>query len=1207
MGNNLIDKCFSARGQEKNFPVKQVFFGGITPSKALYFSGISRNPKESGLFSPRQITSVVTKPQVVIVKKFWRNPVIAFLASLKMSAGLMVIAAIASAKATFIESDYGRDAAYDLVYAARWFEGVLALLVISLVLLFFRRWPYKPRNVGFVLLHVSIIVILLASGMTRYMGFEGTMAIREGESSNYYFSQKPHIQAEWDGQVSSFGVRLWRPGQNSNWGKIHFGGQEYELGVTEYWPHFSQSYQPGPGGQPGLQFGRAMGGEVTNDMLIQGERTTIGQAQAFYRTAPFSGEVSLSQYGDLRVRVGGQSCSFPVGLPDGAVHDCGGYLFEITEFQTTFKVGAGSSSDGPMTNPMIRVAITAPDGTAGEKLLFALHPDFSMGHSGGEEDFADLDVLYQVSTGVEFAPGGETGLQGRATFAIMTMDMGNEEQGEIPAGEIFSVTESFLYVNDENGFSFVAAHILDSVVLAPSQTADAKAGAAARIVVRDGQGNEVDAICRKYGASERVQLGDKEIKLTFGPVLRQVPYTLHLDDFVLETYPGSDNPATYESYVSISDPTKGVSGQKAHIYMNHPLNYAGTKHFQSSYDPDRKGTVLTLNKDPGKWPTYFGYALLSLGFLLIVTKDLIWPLKKRTAKAAAVTLALLAMGGFGAEAKAQSGHEGHDHAPVPDFTTLSNPAREQASRLIVQDYRGRMKPLDTLAREMVMKVAKKTKFQDREPVDMYLSWTANSSYWWNQPCIAVRYPGLKDLLGVDHSVKHVSPASLYENGKYRLGAAVEEAHRTPDRDRSKTQRKLISFDERFNLLYMTFQGATLRLYPVPGDANNTWLDIQSVSEKLGADVAPAYNAAYGEFGEGLHMGDNGLILRGVQKIHALQAQYGAEVIPSDMKLSAELMYNKAHIFSWMMVPLLGAFAILMPLYVWNLFRNRGARLSFRNPFYSLGMFLYGGAFVGMIFGYVVRWIASGRAPLSNGHESLLFISLSVVLAGLLFELAYRMSAPAGLSALLTVVILGVSMLSVFDPAIGPLVPVLVSYWLNIHVTIITSSYGFLGLAALVGALILILLSMPISRNNDNVRAAIKTLDGINHNVLVAGLGLLSIGTLLGGVWANESWGRYWGWDAKETWSLITILVYAVVLHFRWIPAIRSVWLSASASLAAIGSVVMTYFGVNYFLSGLHSYAQGDAAQVPDWVFIFAASVVALIAISGVMNRKRGWQ
>jgi cytochrome c-type biogenesis protein CcsB len=244
--------------------------------------------------------------------------------------------------------------------------------------------------------------------------------------------------------------------------------------------------------------------------------------------------------------------------------------------------------------------------------------------------------------------------------------------------------------------------------------------------------------------------------------------------------------------------------------------------------------------------------------------------------------------------------------------------------------------------------------------------------------------------------------------------------------------------------------------------------------------------------------------------------------------------------------------------------------------------------------------------LSNGYESLIFIALMVAIAGLVFESRSREGVSAGLSSLLTTVILGTAMLSTFDPDIGPLMPVLASYWLNIHVTVITGSYAFLGLSAALGAQTL-LLYLAKGPGRTTVRAAIERLDRLNNNVMITGLAFLTIGTLLGGVWANESWGRYWGWDPKETWSFVTILVYAVILHFRFIPALRSSWLHAALSLAAIASVVMTYFGVNYFLSGLHSYASGDAATVPSWVHIGVLIIAVLIGFSYAVKVTRKWQ
>ena len=1154
---------------------------------------------------------------MVLVKGFFKNPVIAFFSSLKLSAGLMVVVGIASAKATFIESDYGRVAAYDLIYAARWFEVLLFLVTVSLTLQFFKRWPYKPRGYGFMLVHIAIVVILVSSGITRYMGFEGVMPIREGQSSDYYYSDRPHLQATLGEETDSYPVRLWKPGKNNIWKNVTLGGAKYKLGVTEFWPHFVETYQPGPGGIPALQYGTSHNGDVATHTLLKGGKGTIAGIETKYLTGGFSEAMSNSPFGDLRLHVAGATCTIPVEPGSDAEHSCGGHKFRIIEFQADFKVGGAPNSVGPLLNPMIRVTITAPDGATGERMLFALHPDFSMGHGGGEDEFAGLDLLYQVNRGIEFAAGGETGLQGRASIPIRTMDMNTQEEAAYTAGEIFPIHEEVLYASPENDLSFVTVGIYDSVVLTPANSETPGAGAAAQVVIRDGAGNEAKAICREHDRPQRVTLGGQTIELSYAPVFEKLPYSLHLDDFVLQTYPGSDNPATYESWVTLTDREKGIEGKKVHIFMNNPLDHRGTKHFQSSYDPDRKGTVLTVNNDPGKLPTYFGYTLISLGFLLIMLKDLLFPTRKKTDRSlnapkavAAVLVVLLGAGTVGGvlaqthDPDDGQDHSGHNHQAPTGFVQLAEPAREVAARMTIQDYRGRMKPFDTLAREMVMKIAKRSKFEGRHPVDQYLSWSLNPRYWADRSIIAVRFPGLKDLLGVDHSVKHVSYNSLFgSDGQYRISVQVQEAHRTPDRDRTKTQRKLISFDERFQLLNMTFRGFNLKMYPVPGDENDTWLAFQDVTLRLNAEQQDAYRAAFASLSRGVESGSNAMIMDGLTKTRALQEQYGAAVIPSRRVVSAELFYNRSHIFSWMMIPLLGTFFVLMPVYLWNLFRNRNARISFRNPFYTLGLAMFAFAIGGMILGYTMRWIASERIPISNGHESLLFIAISVALAGLIFELVYRMGAPGALGGLLTTIVLGVSMLSTFDPAIGPLVPVLVSYWLNIHVTIITSSYGFLGLSALIGALTLFLL---MAKGQDNLKEAIITLDNANKHILITGLGLLTVGTLLGGVWANESWGRYWGWDAKETWSLITILVYAVVLHFRWIPQLRSVWLNASGSLAAIASVVMTYFGVNYFLSGLHSYAQGDAAQVPDWVFIGSGLAIALITVSGFVSRGKKW-
>src|SRR5659263_180783 len=197
----------------------------------------------------------------------------------------------------------------------------------------------------------------------------------------------------------------------------------------------------------------------------------------------------------------------------------------------------------------------------------------------------------------------------------------------------------------------------------------------------------------------------------------------------------------------------------------------------------------------------------------------------------------------------------------------------------------------------------------------------------------------------------------------------------------------------------------------------------------------------------------------------------------------------------------------------------------------------------------------------------------------------------------------VAHLSFMDPEITNLVPVLKSYWLTLHVSVITGSYGFLGLGAILGLITLILLSLSNVSNRERIANTIDELTVINFKTLTLGLYFLTIGTFLGAVWANESWGRYWGWDPKETWSLITIVIYTLVTHSRMIPGLKNVYAFNLLSLFAFSSVLMTYFGVNYYLSGLHSYAGGDSVPVPVFVYIAVIVLVSLSVIAYMKYRK----
>ncbi len=1152
------------------------------------------------------------------MKKLFQNPVLAALASLRLAAVLLIIFGAAIGVATFLEARWGRDGAYELVYAARWFEALLALLVVNLTLSLFQRAPYRLRNVGFVLLHVSMIIILVAAGITRYFGYEGSMHIREGQSADFIYSSRDYVQIFRGDETRSFAQRLYKPGVQNHARNVTLGGTSYKMGVSEYWPHYEEQWVPGQNGVAALTYTtRGMGG-MTSETLFEDSRGTLGNVPVTFTREPLASRPATSRYGDLRVRAGGEVCTLPIQRGPGALGTCGGWRFELVEFHSDFKVGGSPADpDGPLTNPMVKLAITAPDGKKGERMLFALHPEFSMNHAGGADAFAQLDLLYSVDNGVEIARGPGGGLVMRAPFPVTASGMSGTETREIPAGEVFPLQTRVLYVNEAAGLQLMPSDIQTSLVRSAGASDNPNAPAAARLFV-ECNGERAETVVMRGANPAEVTVAGETIGLTYGPIVLPVAYSLTLEDFVLETYPGSDNPASYESFLKLTDARAGIQDKPVHIWMNNPLNHAGSKHFQSSYDQDRKGTILSVNHDPGKWPTYFGYGLLTLGFLLILARDLFSrqsnpdALRASSAKvregALAGALALCGLLAAGAaQAQVEPGHEGHDHGPGQHdnagHVVLNERTRAEAAQLIVQDFQGRMKPLDTLAREMSMKVTKSTRFEGRDPLDMLLAFAVQPTYWWSHPVIAVRNPGVKQLIGASPDAKHVSAASLFENETYMLQDDVEEAHRTPARERTKTQQQLISFDERLHMLYLSLQGNTLRLYPVPGDPNKTWLGISEVAERLTPQQKTEYDAAFAGLFGGLQSGDQARVLEGIRLTRELQQKYGADALPTGAAVKAELILNKLQPFVWSTVPYLVGFAVLMVAFFYGLLKRDAKPWVWRHPLYLTGMVLFIAGLSLHAYGYVLRWIASGRAPLSNGHESLLFIALAVGVAGLIFELTSRQAAAGSLGALLTAVVLGVSMMGTFDPAIGPLVPVLASYWLNIHVTIITASYGFLGLSALLGALTLVLFMVEASRRRD-FGPAVAKLDRLNVAVMTTGLGMLAIGTYLGGVWANESWGRYWGWDAKETWALVSILVYAAILHFRWIPALRNAFVQAACSLVAISSVVMTYFGVNYFLSGLHSYAAGEAAAVPSWVYIGWVIMFAFIGAGYVAWRSR---
>jgi cytochrome c-type biogenesis protein CcsB len=252
-------------------------------------------------------------------------------------------------------------------------------------------------------------------------------------------------------------------------------------------------------------------------------------------------------------------------------------------------------------------------------------------------------------------------------------------------------------------------------------------------------------------------------------------------------------------------------------------------------------------------------------------------------------------------------------------------------------------------------------------------------------------------------------------------------------------------------------------------------------------------------------------------------------------------------------------------------------------------------------GLIARWYISGHAPWSDAYESMIYVAWATMFFGLAFDRKSKLTIASG--AFVASMILMIAHWSWMDPSIANLQPVLNSYWLMIHVAVIVASYGPFTLGMILGIVALLLILLTNDKNKEKMKLNIQEITYINEMALTIGLVMLTIGNFLGGQWANESWGRYWGWDPKETWALISIMVYAFVIHALFVPSLRGTWVFNLMSVFAFYSIMMTYFGVNFYLTGLHSYASGDKVVTPSFVYISVAAVTLLGILSFFQYKK----
>lgn len=678
---------------------------------------------------------------------------------------------------------------------------------------------------------------------------------------------------------------------------------------------------------------------------------------------------------------------------------------------------------------------------------------------------------------------------------------------------------------------------------------------------------------------------ENTIVVEYGPKEVKLPFELKLNKFVVERYPGSNSPSSYRSEVKLIDKDKNVEIPFS-IYMNHILKHHGYRFYQSSYDKDEKGTILSVNHDrAGMMVTYIGYILLFIFIILSIfnKKSLFRTITinafKSPAKKIGITILAILLSStisFSQESKLVV-----DKKVADDF-----------GKVLVQDQKGRTKPLYTLSNDIIRKVTKKNQFEDYNSMQVFLGFYADFDNWRNVPLIKIGNSDLAEKLRISGDYAAFTDVVDLQTNQYKIGSLVDEAYSKAEGKRNKLDKEVIKLDERINVLYMIYTGEFMKIFPLKDKSSHWGSPTEAVKYAESSDDSLYLSKIMGlviESAQKAEISKNYTeVNQFITSIKDYQRKFANYELPTEAKVDTEVTYNKVKIYE-RLFPYYATIGLLLIILL--IYAIASGKSTFVKGIKVLNILLIIG-FVLHTLGLIMRWYISGHAPMSNGYESMVFISWATLLAGFIFSRKshFAMAATAVLSSLTLLV----AHLSFMDPEITNLVPVLKSYWLTLHVSVIISSYGFLGLGAVLGLIVMILYSLSSQKNNQRISNAIDELTVLNYSTLTIGLYLLTIGTFLGAIWANESWGRYWGWDPKETWSLITVMIYSLVIHSRMIKPLKSVYTFNLLSLFAFSSVLMTYFGVNYYLSGLHSYASGDPIPVPSFVYI---TIIALFIIS----------
>ncbi len=1080
-----------------------------------------------------------------------------FLASVKLAVPVVLGLTASLIAATFIESLYDTATAQYWVYRSFWFRGILTLLGVNILVVALSRWPWKKHHSAFLIAHLGILMILAGAFITQRFGLDGSLRLQEGETGSVVEVNEPVLVLSDGPEIKAVPVEWIPPGATFR----PFDISGYPLRVEEFLPHADPQFSfieagPSDSGDPALQL-KIEGGpmRIVQDFWLWGGEASWANVQA--------GPATLRLVTPKFPRVG----KLPPGTPE-----------------------AGAAS---------------------------MMPTSAMGPHGGAPKRGPVFTT-EVSKDGKF-------LNWEAQASDGKIKKGSVELAKLPSAPIETGWKGNVLVS----ILKYIPHAATQTAYVPARVQYGQSAPPAALRLKAGQGSNAASIWLGLGDRAVMTLEGHEVPIGYYPRRVSLPFSIKLDHFNIERYEGTHDPKEYSSDVRVID--RGATAATdvtaaSKISMNEPLHHGGITFYQASYEdaqPRPTVSIFSVNRDPGRELKYWGSLLLVFGCILLFARNY-W--RKRGMKQVKQAIVALVMFGGVLSAIAPS-------ARAAQSDESASPPLESRAGWNFNDLGmtpthtgGRLKPIDSFAREVMLFTTGSRSFQGWDPVEFVVAMTAQPQAFEKLPFISIAVKETRRQLGLNEDQPRFSPEQLLQDSylaqyAYRMGNGQNQL--VPNLSggvirqdpREQEMKRLV---DRLGLFRSVATGEAWLLVPKPQnvnaapDAPGSWKSIASVDADTQifrdrfAQVVEAYKKK-----DQAAFESASLALR-----QAVEAQVPDFTARERGVLKAEMVYNRAHpfLYGWILY-LIAALLWVAFIFGSGAAVTAGAEAEAKSPRWAsisaMGAKVFTGlATVSLLGGIVLRCYIAGRPPVSNMYESIIWVSFGVMLFG---ALIYRVQKqPVVLAVATGMACFGLiaadAAPAIMDPGIHPLVPVLRSnYWLTIHVLTITLGYAAFALTTGLGNVTLWqfgkrALAAPGSPGTVGLSGKIATLNQLTYRSMQFGVVLLAAGTILGGIWADYSWGRFWGWDPKEVWALIALLGYVAILHARY-----TTWVGqfgyAAWTVISFMLVVMAWYGVNFVLGvGLHSY--GFSAGGRGWVAAFCAVQMTYVGvIAWLHNRK----